>query len=200
MGFSTIIDIVGSSIIGGILMIILLQMRETNTQNTYKFGGEVTVQQNLVSVVDMIENDFRKIGYCSDFTQIPIPSKAILAADSTSITFLTDIEPANGIVDTMHYYLGAASALSETPNPRDRMLYRLVNSEIPRTANLGVTYFRLTYFNALGNKINFPILVPGEIVTIQIDVKIENTAAYNQQYSSVFWRQIRLAARNIRNR
>ena len=58
----------------------------------------------------------------------------------------------------------------------------------------------MTFYDALGNKLNFPITTPGEIFTMQIDLSVENVAAYNEQYSTAFWRQIRLAARNLRNR
>ncbi|HEX2869035.1 MAG TPA: hypothetical protein VHO03_18485 [Ignavibacteriales bacterium] len=200
MGFSTLIDIFGSTIIGGLLFLTLLRLNDAATQNTYTFGGELEVQQNLVATVQLLEYDFRKIGYCKDYTKIPIPSKAIIAADSTSITFLSDVAPEDGIVDTVKYYLGPASELTATPNPRDRMLYRVINNATPRGSNLGVVEFRLTYFNALGDTIQFPVIVPGEIYTMQIDIKCENTSAYDRQYSNAFWRQIRLAARNIRNR
>lgn len=200
MGFSTLIDIFGSTIIGGLLFLTLLRLNDTATQNTYTFSGELQVQQNLVATVQLLEYDFRKIGYCSDFTKIPVPSRAILSADSTSIKFLSDVAPEDGKVDTVKYYLGPASELSMTPNPRDRMLYRVINGATPRGANLGVVEFRLTYFNSLGDTISFPVKVPGEIYTMQIDIKCENTSAYDRQYTSAFWRQIRLAARNIRNR
>jgi hypothetical protein len=110
------------------------------------------------------------------------------------------VAPEDGKVDTVKYYLGTTSELSMTPNPRDRMLYRVINNAAPKGSNLGVVEFRLTYFNSLGDTIDFPILVPGEIYTMQIDIKVENTSAYDRQYSNAFWRQIRLAARNIRNR
>ncbi|MCU7498493.1 MAG: hypothetical protein HF300_08615 [Ignavibacteria bacterium] len=200
MGFSTLIDIFGSTIIGGLLFLTLLRLNEAATQNTYTFSGELEVQQNLVATVQLLEYDFRKIGYCQDFTKIPVPSKAIIAADSTSIRFLSDVAPEDGKVDTVKYYLGPKSELSMTPNPRDRMLYRVINNTTPRGSNLGVVEFRLTYFNSLGDTIRFPVTVPGEIYTMQIDIKCENTSAYDQQYSNAFWRQIRLAARNIRNR
>lgn len=199
MGFSTLIDILGSTIIGGILFMILLRMNDAAVQNTFNNGGEYIIQQNLVEVVQLLEYDFRKIGYCKVWSRIPNPSKAIILADSTSIKFLTDLDN-NGYVDTLHYYLGPSSELSATPNPNDRLLYRVVNSESAIGANLGVTQFRLTYFNALGNTIDFPITVPGEIHTMQIDLKVENTSGYNREYSGAFWRQIRLAARNLMNR
>ena len=86
MGFSTLIDIFGSTIIGSILFLILLRLNDASVENTYMNGGELIVQQNLVEAVQLIEYDFRKIGYCADWTKIPDPSKAIISADSSSIT------------------------------------------------------------------------------------------------------------------
>jgi len=199
MGFSTLLDILGSTIVGGLLLMILLRLNNAAVQNTFIYGGDLIVQQDLVSVVDLIEYDFRKIGYCKDWKKIPDPSKAIIAADTNSITYLTD-DNNDGVVDTMHYYTGPVSELSQTPNPRDRLLYRVLNSDQPKSANMGITQFRMTYFDALGNKLNFPITVPSAIYTMQIDITVENSSAYAQQYSSAFWRQIRLAARNLKNR
>jgi hypothetical protein len=205
MGFSTIIDIVGSIIIGGTLMLILWRLNDAATENTYNYSGELSLQQNLATVAMVIEYDFRKIGYCADWNKIPDPTKSIVLADSNKIKFLTDVatpsDPeGDGIVDTMYYYLGPASELTATENPRDRMLYRVVNSETPIGSNMGVTQFKMVYFNALGDTIGFPITVPGEIASMEINVTVENIAAYDQKYSSAFWRQIRLVARNLRNR
>lgn len=178
---------------------IIWRLNDSATENTYTNTGELVVQKSLVEVVQLLEYDFRKIGYCSDWTKIPDPSKAILKAKPDTISFLTDVDQ-NGIVDTLHYFLGSLEELSATENPRDRMLYRVINGEQPKGANLGVTQFELVYYDVLGNVINQPIAIPGEINTMQINVRIENVAAYDTNYSSAFWRQIRLAARNLRNR
>lgn len=199
MGFNVLLDIMGSMIIGGLLMLILFRLNDAATENTYNYGGELTSQQNLSTIVQILEYDFRKIGYCKDWVKIPDPTKAILLADSTRIKFLTDTDN-DGSVDTMYYYLGPLSELSGTPNPRDRLLYRVVNSEAPSGVNLGVTLFRLTYYDALGDEISFPINSPGAISKMAINIKVENTSGYNNKYSSVFWRQVRLVARNLSNR
>ena len=199
MGTSVILDILGSTVIGGILMMNLFQINGNAIENNYTGNGELIAQQNLSTIVQVLELDFRKIGYCADWEQIPIPTQAILSADSTSIKYLTDVD-SDGIVDTMHYYLGPTSELLSTPNPRDRFLYRVVNSEVPAGVNLGVTQFNLTFFDVLGNPISFPIAVPGEIYTMQIDITVEDVSAYDEKYSTAFWRQIRLAAKNLRNR
>lgn len=205
MGASVILDILGSTIIGGILMMSLFRINGSAVENNYTGNGELTAQQNLATVVQILEYDFRKIGYCKDWQQIPVPTESILAADSNYISFKTDVptisEPlGDGIVDTLTYYLGPTSELSGSPNPRDRFLYRVVNNETPVGVNLGVTQFHMTFYNALGNKLDFPIATPGEIFSTQIDISVEDVSAYDEKYSTAFWRQIRLAARNLRNR
>ena len=199
MGISVLLDILGSTVIGGILMMNLFQINNTAVENNYTGNGELIAQTNLSTIVQVLEHDFRKIGYCADWQKIPIPTQAIISADSTSIKYLTDVD-SDGNVDSMYYYLGPTSELTETPNPRDRLLYRVVNNEAPVGVNLGVTEFSLCFFDVLGNLISFPITVPGEIYTMQIDITVEDVAAYDEQYSTAFWRQIRLAAKNLRNR
>ncbi len=199
MGTNVILDIMGSMIIGGILMITLFRVSDRATERTYNNSGDLTNQQNIAAVVRTLEYDFRKIGYCADWTQIPNPSKSIIFAKSDGIKFLTDVDR-DGKVDTMYYYIGPASELIYTANPRDRFLYRVVNNEKPVKVNLGVTQFDLVYFNVDKEIIPVPISVLGEIYTIQISVAVEDIEAYDQKYSQVFWRQIRLVAKNLKNR
>ena len=198
MGANVILDIMGSIVIGGILMLTLFRLSDRATESTYNKMGDLTIQQNIATVVSILEHDFRKIGYCANWTKIPNPAKSIIYADSNKIKYLTDVDR-NGIVDTMSYYIGPASELIYTANPRDRFLYRVVNNETPVKVNLGVTQFQLVYYNFNKNIIPSPVAVPGEIYTIQISVAVEDVEAYDQKYSQVFWRQIRLVARNLKN-
>jgi len=199
MGFTTILDILGSIIIGGILMMITWRLSDAATEKTYNNSGELSLQQNLATVAQILENDFRKIGYCADWNKFPDPSKAVVFADTSNIIYLTDID-LDSDMDSIRYYLGPTSELSATPNPRDRLLYRVLNHESPLASNLGVTQFKMVYFDALGDTINPPITVAGSITSIEINLSVESVAAYDQKYSSAFWRQIRLVARNLRNR
>jgi len=203
MGFSDILDLAGSIVVGGLIMLILFRMNDSAVENVYNNGGELSLQQNLAVTAKVLEDDFRKIGFCADWAKIKDPSKSIILADSTKIKFLTDVDNGSGPdgnVDTVYYKLGPPEELLITPNPRDRFLYRIINSETPRGINLGVTQFKLVYFDALGDTLDFPITVPSAVYTIEINLTVENTAGYKNQYSSAFWRQIRLVARNLRNR
>ncbi len=199
MGFSTIIDILGSIAIGGVLLIILWRLDDAATQNVINNGQEVVLQQNLTTVATILEHDFRKIGYCANWNKIPDPSKSIVSADSNSIKFITD-EDDDGNIDTLKYLLGPTSELASTPNPRDRFLYRILNGVVPQEANLGVTQFKMTYYDAFGNVLKVPVANPGTIVTIAINITVEDSYAYDNKYSQAFWKQIRLAARNLQNR
>ena len=206
MGFSTLLDILGSTLVGGMLLLILFRMSDASVKNTYLNGGELIVQQNLAEVVRVIEYDFRKIGYCKNYNMIPDPSKSIVSATNNSITFLTDVAvpgtypEGDGIVDTIHYYLGSPNDLLETPNPIDRMLYRVVNNETPRGSNLGITMFNLSYFGPQGDLLPTPVSNPGAIASIRIDLEVQDPIGYQDKYPSVFWRQIRMTAKNLNNR
>ncbi|MCB0731322.1 MAG: hypothetical protein KDC88_09835 [Ignavibacteriae bacterium] len=204
MGFSTIIDLISSVVIGGLLLLILFRLNDATVENNYVYGGEAIAQSNLVEVVQLVEHDFRKIGYCKDWEKIPDPSKSILSATQNSISFLTD-ENNDGNIDTLRYYLGSTDELQNTPNPNDRTLYRVLNHQQPQGANLGVTQFDLFFFDAMGNQLTFPITVPSAIYTMQINIRVEDVYGYDrvhdeEKYSSAFWRQVRLASRNLKNR
>lgn len=213
MGFSTLLDILGSTLIGGLLLLILFRLNDTATENTFTYTGDLIVQESLVEAVTLLEYDFRKIGYCENWSNIDPLASSILLADSNKISFLTDVstgrnlltglpKPGDGIVDTLHYYLGLTSELSSTDNPNDCILYRVKNSDYPRGSNIGVTKFKLSYFDSFGEEILPPIneSSAGTIQSMQIDIEIQNIYSYDNNYSSIFWRQIRLASKNLRNR
>ena len=205
MGFTTLLDIAGSMIIGGILMMVIWRLSDASTEKTYNNNGELTVQQNLLTLAEMIEFDFRKIGYCNSWNVVMDPrtnkpfisSQAIIYADENSMMFYTDLDPYDGNLDSVRYYLGPISECASTPNPRDRILYRVENDDAPVASNLGVTDFRMVYYDVNDDSIPYPVLTRGLIKSIEINLTVENVAAYDEKYSNAFWKQIRLASRNV---
>ena len=141
------------------------------------------------------------------------PNIAIVSADSNSIKFLTDIpsdlnDIGDGVVDTIYYCLGTVAA--NPNNPRERLLYRVVNGQAAIGWSLGVTRFALRYFDALGDTIPFPVSDPKLIYTLEVNLSLESPAPLTaiqyhdsttaQEDFKVYWKQIRLASRNLRNR
>ncbi len=215
MGSQTILDLIGSTMVFGSLLLISLRINMSTTENIQMYRADLMVQQNLVEITRLLEYDFKKIGYCKDPSKIPDPSIAIRYADSIRICFLTDFptiaDPqGDGVVDSLKYYVGPISEASGTPNPNDRLLYRVENDDAPVGVNLGVTEFDLRYFDAMKNSIPSPVLYPGLIQYMQITIQVENVvaadsllannASFDRSYQSAYWRQVRLVAKNLRNR
>lgn len=213
MGSQAAIDLIGSLVVFGWLMLMALGANTANSENVRTAHADLLVQENLVTLTQVMEYDFRKIGFCLEPHRIPDPTRAVVEADSTRVTFLSDVDLGSGPdghVDTVRYLLGPASELTGTPNPRDRLLYRLVNGETPRRVNLGVTEFKLAYFDRTNTQIPSPVTGADlqRIVSIQVTLSVENvmgnevveTAPINRQYVSAFWQQRRLSSRNYRNR
>ncbi len=199
MGYATILDIIGSTIIGGFLLLILFRLNASATENTYNYGSSLNAQQSLTLISKVIDYDFSKIGYVNG--QAPDYDGAIKLADSTHFEFYADMNN-DGKIDSVSYLLGPASDLSNTPNPSDRMLYRTVNYTIPPevTKITGVTIFRLNYFDASNHLMSFPITHPENIVRVQVLLKTENAEPMNGQFASAFLQKTEYIGYNITER
>ena len=223
MGSQTIIDLIASTMVFGFLLIIILRITASNGQNMQAYQNDLVVQENLVAVVQLLEYDFHKIAYCKDPTQIPFAQNAILKADTNKIIFLTDFATAaapegDGIRDTLSYYVGPTSEASNTPNPNDRLLYRVENSKTPIGVNMGLTTFNLKYYKSNGDQLEANV-IPANlqfIQTMMITIEVQSysgsidsiwagetkskTDAQHSIYQSAYWRQIRMVSKNIQQR
>jgi type II secretory pathway component PulJ len=208
----TIVDLIASSVIFGWLFLISITAKTANDEDFQANQGELLCQENLVEVTKLLEYDFRKIGYCKEPDKLPNPTLAILLADSSRIKFLTDLDlngsGPDGNLDSLYYYLGPPGTMQNNPNTC--ILYRVVNNLPAAGSNLGVTSFKLTYYDQFNNTIPTP--VPQSklqtIFSIQICLSVQNvvasalqaTAPINQQFQTAFFMQRRLAVVNYLNR
>ncbi len=87
MGFSTLLDILGSTLIGGMLLLILFRVNDATVENSYMYGGELIVHQNLVAVVELLEFDFRKLGYCEDWENSRKPTNFLYKTDCKAMHY-----------------------------------------------------------------------------------------------------------------
>jgi len=200
MGYSTILDIIGAMVIGGIMLVTLFRVNNNTMQSYFYYNADFILQRDLVDIIMIVERDLRRIGYCADPNNLIPPNMTILSADSNAISFVTDLSK-TGKYDTLAYRTGTPNDLTGTPNPRDVPLYRIINNANQSRSVTGiVTQFRLVYFSALGDTIRSPIVNPGQIATMELSIKVENAAAINQNYSNAYWRQVRLASKNLNSR
>lgn len=212
MGASVILDLIGSTLIGSMLLLLLINMNANGTEKLYTFSGDYRIQLNLVGFVDLLESDFKRMGYCEDERLVAGSSSiAILNATTNSITFRTDL-PANslsirgdGVFDNVTYSTGSTTDadVASTPNPRDVPFIRSVNGT-PTSQSFGLTTLSFTYYDVNGNNLSSPVTNLNNINRIQIDVVVEDPYGYdvgsNQSFSKTFWQQMRLSAKNISRR
>lgn len=198
------LDILSSMIISGLLLLSALSMNERATSNTFETEASLTVQQNITSIVENLEWDFRLIGYCANDT---IPANTfIISGDTNEITFQADVNN-DGSMDTVSWDM-EPWRIPGCPNPNVRMLVRKVSgingvSQVD-SSNLGVTEFRLRYFNELGDTVGTPFIGDtAGVQVIEVTVTVQPVNAYadtsNKRIFST-WRETRLVSKNLNNR
>ena len=176
---SDYLDLIGSFVIGSIVILMLANFNSTvNTSATQNLYEGVT-QREMKSTSFAIEEDMYKIG-------LRINGEKITKADSTEISFLGDIYNF-GLIDSVSYYLGKPEELKSTPNPNDRILYRKWNSKDPFPLHI-VTNFKFSYFDSLGQNINYQTLknVNGrkKIKSIKVQFTVESKEQINSTFNT----------------
>ena len=196
---SVMLDIIGSVIIAGYVILMGLQLNGSIMGTATSSVTNLNVQESMSELVRNLEYDFRKIGY-----HVADPKMCIALADTSHIKFYADMDR-DGSVDSVEWFAGAP--LTTLPNPAIRVLYRKLNQEdAGGAAGLGVTQFKLRYFDAHG--VEIPPLstsLYSQIWTIEVSLRVESpyqvqaaVNTENSEYAAAYWRQTRLASRNIK--
>ena len=180
------LNLIGSIIIGGMMLLIINNYSSSLSQTSHERALDGITIYNASSVAKLIEYDFNRMGL-----RVPPTDTIISRADSSHIIFLSDIDN-NGNIDLVEYVLSIPDSASGTENPRDRILYRRINNEPLRDAALGVTRFRIRYFDWLGNVTTNVT----EIKSFEIILWVESTIPFDNRYSAFHW-QTKISPPNL---
>jgi hypothetical protein len=176
------LDVVGSFVIGGMIILILtnINFSVSTAASENLYAG--VMQRSLTSAADLVEYDFYKIGYRNSGSKITV-------ADSNEIKFNADLEN-SGVTDELHYFIGDPKTFTETSNPNDYLLTREKNKEKP-AASIAVVDFKLAYYDSLGQKIDYALLKDqlerDKIRTIRVRIKCESADMIDDHYEAVEW-------------
>ena len=199
------LDYISSVLMGGMLMINVMTANDVATETYSVYDGDATVQEMLVTTVQVLEGEFRNMGF-----GVPESERTVLHADSSSVTFLIDLDNSGAPLDTVQYFIGDISEMGFTENEHDRYVYRTVNGTSGMKIGV-VTTFRLRYITMGGEQLAIP--VPNhrlsEIHEVEITLEVQNpyamhaagtsgVGASNMLHSSSYWQQTRLASQNSR--
>jgi len=180
---TTLIDVFGAFVLGGIFLASLFNLNMTISNSNWETTLDLTTQQNCVTTSQIVENDFYKIGW-GDTSLTNSTVSPITYADTSKITFRCDIDN-DGKIDSITYYAGSTAALSSTTNPRDRLLYRIVNNKVT-PMNVGCTNFKLTYYDSAGATTNILKKIKALRVVLDFESKDPNQ---DRVYAGLHWEQ-----------
>jgi hypothetical protein len=142
---NVLIDLIGSSFIGGILLLLILKLNLYSQNTSISSDSELRIQQNAKTLAEIINYDLRKVGYNYNNT-------AIVTADSNKIKFYADMnEPGTagyGTIDVVEYFLSSPSKAASTTNPKDVVLTRVLNgTDTLSGPSLGLVKLVFSYFD-----------------------------------------------------
>jgi hypothetical protein len=188
------------------MFMIVLGANDIAAETQTVYSNDMLVQEMLTGTVQMLEGEFRNMGYGLGQLQ-----STVLYADSGRISFLSDLGRDGGVIDTITYSVGDTTQLLDTENEMDRYLFRRINNEPVLRVGV-VTVFRLTYFTQPGELLPTPVPADrrSEIYSVEVTIEVQNpyapyrpegmvqTGERNALYSSSLWQQTRLASQNLR--
>jgi hypothetical protein len=155
---SSLIDLVTSAVIFGILTLTIARVQSNINATVYENQFSYVTQTNSVELARQIEWDFAKIGH-----HVMTGSK-ILSADSTEIQFRADLTN-TGAINIVRYTVGDTSGSLQTMNKRDYPLFREQDGAMVQQ-NWGLTYFKIRYYDADNQQIPPPITGSSDLARI----------------------------------
>ncbi|GJQ32443.1 MAG: hypothetical protein HBSAPP04_12820 [Ignavibacteriaceae bacterium] len=183
---NAVLDLLGATVISAFVTLMLMNVNNNLSVTASEQYMNTNTQQNMVALSDMLHFDLKNTGYrVTD-------SIKIVRAESERITVRGDFDN-NGVVDSVKYYLGQTSELSNTPNPNDKPLYRVLNAATPVASNWGVTSMKFSYYDSLGNETTYR----SKIRSFKIKLQIMSAFQYDGKYTYSSWEKL-YKPRNLR--
>lgn len=174
------LSLIASIVIGGMVLVSFQQFNSEVSRDMQLDALDHIAYGNLDAVTQLIDFDFSRIGYRVNDPAQPI----ITTATATEVQYVMDSD-GNNVVETMRYYLSSTTDVvaKSTPNPNDRVLYRVVNGGTPEVIATGMTEFKVLYYDSTGNTAGSLT----DIRTLVVSLTIEGDFDADGQYPKFVW-------------
>ncbi|HKI78739.1 MAG TPA: hypothetical protein VKA26_09380 [Ignavibacteriaceae bacterium] len=184
----TILDLIGATIIAGLIMLGIANINIYSSQIRFKSDSGLKLQQDAKTIADILDNDLRKIGFGYSGT-------AIITANEKKLKFYADID-SNGTVNQITYLLSDSTEVSNTENPSDKILYRVVDGDTSKGPSLGITDLKFTYNTLQGNTTTVPdsIKYIRAEIWVQTPTKVDDNG--ENKFLFTYW-ELTINPRNI---
>jgi hypothetical protein len=171
------LTLLGSIVIGGLMLVNFMNYQADLSEHTYSQTLDLVVQETAIEVVEMVERDMCKIGK-------GVSQPALSIYDKNAISFYADVDD-DGVVDMVRYYVSSTSAATATPNPNDRILYRVVNGVNEYEWAAGVTSFQIKFYD-VNNDTTTNVF---KVRALEVSMSFQSTIPYDNTYASYSWRE-----------
>jgi hypothetical protein len=192
---SIMLDLIGSVIIGAYVLLMGIRLNSNISDHVQSAMVTLNLQEGLVDAVRTMESDFRKIGYGA-----PDPRTALEITQPDHIRFKADINR-DGHVERIDW---ACEKKVGASGDTTMELTRQVSGEPPMMILSDVMSFRLEYLTETEEAAD--TASKGQIQVIQTALKVRSPFKVpdlikgSEEMNNVegFWRQTRLASRNLK--
>lgn len=217
---TSLLDIIGASIIGGMVLLLVLTMTDYGTREFFNYNSDAIMQANLAHMAHLAEYDLRKMGFGIDESQ---QSTILQIAQSNHLKFLTQLNyNVDTIPDTIEYKIIQAEVI-DFGDTTLTMFNILRNVTVVQHSNESMNIGRIgnnnvfRYLNQIGEAVEIiqetkmveltlityepRIILSPEFVTTKLN-GIERADLRKRELQRLlrpsFWRQTRLVSKNLR--
>lgn len=147
---ATIIDLLGGSIIGGLVVLLALTATDTGTRNFLNYRADAVVQKSMATTAQIIEYDLRKMGYGipehlqNTIIQIGTPSRLKYLAHLNKNIKYPGATSLDNIVDTLEYKI----------LPSDTIVFpdtTVIMYKVVKTVKISPNYTKTVMVGKVGN-------------------------------------------------
>ncbi|HZW39447.1 MAG TPA: hypothetical protein VFF33_09125 [Ignavibacteriaceae bacterium] len=179
-----ILDITGSFIVAGIFVLLMLNLKVYENDNKYSSDSELSLQSHAKTLAEIVNYDLRKIGFKHAGTDI-------IVAQNKKLSFYADID-SNNVMDIVTYQLSDSLKMLETENPRDKILYRIVNNDTSTGSSLGLVNLNFIYRTSSGAIAT----ALDSIKYIEAEMWVETLNKVKDKYPFTYW-ELTINPRNL---
>lgn len=211
---STVLDMIGAMLIGGVLMLITNRAIDHGARQYINANGDAIIQAELSTMTRIIQSDLRKAGYgISESDQAVIMQKI----DSDHFSCLTRLTPGNGVPDTIEYVVAIADSFvivdasivfysidrifkSAGEDPVVTRVGNVTNSEVFRYLDQSGAK---TAIKQAVDMVEVTLIAVNPAIYLNDQILAATTTAIRKKElkklaKESFWRQTRVVSRNLR--
>ena len=174
------LSIVGSFIIGGLLMLSIIYVNVRVTTHSGQETMQLMAKTNVDVISQVLTFDLRKIGYGN--------GAEITSATNTSISFSTDLNNDGNVIPVSWQFTPSGTLPTDT-DPGAGTLVRLVNGVSEDFSSMIVTRFEFQYILEDGSEVSSTASVD-QIRKIRANVICNTEFSYDGVFGASAWQNV----------